>query len=73
MKNEKFELDYTPTVVYTMDKPDGIGKLYFNGKQIKGLIDIKMSAHTKCDTVTFATLKLEVSPITFADSITNNE
>lgn len=73
MKNEKFELDYTPAIAYVADKPNGIGKLYLNGKQAKGLIDIQFSAHTKTDTVTFATLKLEVAPIAFANSLTDEE
>ena len=73
MKNEKFELGYTPSIVYAMDEPGGIGKLFFNGKQAKGLINIEMSAHTKTDKVTFATLKIEVAPIAFANSLTDND
>jgi hypothetical protein len=69
MLNKPFKLSKTPRIVYTLDKSYGIGQLYLNGKRIKGLIDIKISAHTRDDDVHFARIELEVEPKALADSI----
>jgi hypothetical protein len=73
MQNRKFELDQTPAVIYTLDSPVGVGKLYFNGIQAKGLVNIEISAHTMTEKARqYATLKLEVSPEAFANSLTED-
>ena len=73
MLNKKFELDYTPTVVYTQEKPYGIGKLYLNGVQARGLIDIQISAHTRDEEAHFSTMKLEIDSVGFANSLVKEE
>jgi hypothetical protein len=51
MIDKKFELENTPAIIYTQDRPFGIGKLYINGERVFGLIDVKIEAHTKDDKV----------------------
>jgi hypothetical protein len=79
MKKEKFELDYTPSIVYTQDRQFGIGKLYINGERIRGLIDIKIDAHTQDANVRFYNMSVEridtetelVKPEGFENAITD--
>ncbi|MFA5323743.1 MAG: hypothetical protein WC373_13810 [Smithella sp.] len=73
MIDKKFELDYTPAVAYIQDKPVGIGKLYLNGVQARGLIDIRISAHTRDEEMHFSTMKLEIDPVGFANSLVKEE
>jgi len=63
MKNYiPFKLEYTPSIIYIQDKPDGIGQFYIDGKRITGLIDIEIKAETKRDMVT-TPLRLKVKRV----------
>lgn len=62
MNYREFKLSTTPEIVYTQNKADGIGKLFINGKQITGLIEIEIKAETKRDTNT-PPLKLEIKRV----------
>jgi hypothetical protein len=74
MLNKKFELDYTPTVIYTQDNPEGIGKLYLNGVRAKGLIKIDLHGETRgLDKIVSSTLNIEVIPDVFANSLVKEE
>ena len=59
MKYEPFVLEFTPAIIYTQDKPHGIGKLYINGERVRGLIDVKLEAHTRDGNVHFFNLSVD--------------
>ena len=41
------QFDKVPRLLFFNDEPTGSGKLFLNGVQRKGLIDVKIHAHTK--------------------------
>ncbi|MFW9969298.1 MAG: hypothetical protein ACFFDF_03795 [Candidatus Odinarchaeota archaeon] len=62
MNFNRFEIETTPEIIYTQNKANGIGKLYINGKQITGLIEIEIKAETKRDTIT-SPLELKIKRV----------
>lgn len=52
----------SPILLYVQEKETGIGKLYLNGKLVKGLQKMSIEAETDTENFNFPKLKIETTP-----------
>jgi len=68
-KQFELKLENTPTLIYIHEKETGIGKLYLNGKLVKGLQRISIEAETDTELVSFPKLRIETISGIFCEEL----